>query len=79
MPLRTEQQRILNILKELPHDKLDEVIDFVEHLKAKTKAVHKVKKKLCPPVIPTFHLGRIEKSALDRDALYGEYLDRKFV
>lgn len=78
MLLRTEQQRIKNILKELPPDKLDEVIDFVEHLKAKTKAVHKIKKRFRPPAVPTFHLGRIEKGALDRDTLYGEYLDRKF-
>lgn len=72
----TEQQRILNILKELPPEKLDEVIDFAEYLKTKEPPA-KAKKKPRHLTIPTFHLGHIEKGATDRDALYGEYLDRK--
>lgn len=76
MPIQAEQQRILNILKYLPPEKLEEVIDFVKHLK--TKEVAQKKKKHRPASIPTFHLGHIEKRAFDRDALYGEYLDRKF-
>jgi len=73
---QTEQQRILNILKELPPDKLREVVDFVEYLKAKEMPA-KTKGKPHHVTIPTFHLGHIEKGATDRDALYGEYLDRK--
>lgn len=73
---QTEQQRILNILKGLPPDKLHEVVDFAEYLKTKEAAV-KAPKKPRHVTIPTFHLGRIEKSAFDRGALYGEYLDRK--
>lgn len=71
-----EQQRILNILKELPPAKLDEVIDFAEYLKTK-EIPAKAKKMPRHVTIPTFHLGHIEKGATDRGALYGEYLDRK--
>ena len=74
----TEQQRILNILKELPPGKLDEVIDFAEYLKTKEIPAKTKKKKPHHVTIPTFHLGHIEKGAIDRGALYGEYLDRKF-
>lgn len=72
----TEQQRILNILKELPPDKLHEVVDFAEYLKTKDVPA-KAMKKPRHVIIPTFHLGRIEKGATDRGAFYGEYLDRK--
>ena len=71
-----EQQRILNILKELPPEKLHEVIDFAEYLKTK-EIPAKAKKTPRHVTIPTFHLGHIEKGATDRGALYGEYLDRK--
>lgn len=73
---QTEQKRILNILKELPPARLDEVIDFAEYLKTK-EAPAKPATKPRRVTIPTFHLGRIEKGAFDRNALYGEYLDRK--
>lgn len=76
MLLQVEQQRILNILKELPPDKLNEVVDFAEYLQ--TRTVHKIKKKTRSLDIPTFHLGRMEKSAFDRVTIYGEYLDHKF-
>ena len=72
----TEQQKILNILKELPPEKLHEVIDFAEYLKTK-EIPAKAKKKPRHVTIPTFHLGHIEKGAADRGALYGEYLGRK--
>jgi len=77
MPQHTEQQKILSILKELPSEKLDEVIDFAEYLKTK-EIPAKAKKKPGHITVPTFHLGKIEKGATDRGALYGEYLDRKF-
>lgn len=78
MLLQTEQKKILNILKDLPPDKLDEVADFAEYLKARGKTPQKVKKKPQALTLPTFHLGHIEKGAFDRTALYGEHLDRKF-
>lgn len=74
---RTVQQKILHILKELPPDKLHEVIDFAEYLKSKTAPATTEKKKH-HAAVPTFHLGEIEKGAFDRGALYGEYLARKF-
>lgn len=77
MQLQTEQRKkILNILKELPPEKLDEVLDFAEYLKIRKRLPLKAKKKK-HMTIPIFHLGCIEKDAFDRDALYGEYLDRK--
>lgn len=77
MQFQTEQKKkILNILEELPPEKLDEVIDFAEYLKIRRRLPLKAKKKYM--TIPIFHLGHIEKTAFDRDALYGEYLDRKF-
>lgn len=78
MLLQTEQKKILNILKDLPPDKLDEVVDFAEYLKARGKVQQKATKKTHTSPIPTFHLGHIEKGAFDRSALYGEHLDRKF-
>jgi len=74
---QTEKQRILSILKELPPEKLAEVIDFAEYLKAKETPA-KAKKGPRHVTIPTFHLGRVEEGAFDRGALYGEHLDRKF-
>lgn len=76
MPQHAEQQRILDILKELPLDKLHEVMDFAEYLKMKEMPA-KAKRKPRHVTIPTFRLGHIEKGAFERGALYGEYLDRK--
>lgn len=76
MQLQTEQRKkILNILKELPPEKLDEVIDFALKMRKRMPQEIKGKKRLA--TIPAFHLGHIKKDAFDRDALYGEYLDRK--
>lgn len=75
MPQHTEQQRILNILKELPPAKLDEVVDFAEYLKTKEMPFKaKKKKKLRQVTIPTSHLGRIEKDATDRGSLKAKAL-----
>ena len=74
---QAEQQRILNILNELPPDKLHEVVDFAEYLKTKG-APTKTKIKARHMTIPTYHMGRVEKGAFDRSNLYGEYFDRKF-
>lgn len=77
MLLQGEQQKILNILSDLPPDKLDEVVDFAEYLKAKGAIPQKAMKTHISQ-IPTFHLGHIENNAFDRNALYGEHLDHKF-
>lgn len=58
--------------------KIDEIIEFAEYLKKKSKPTQKAKKKAPGLKIPVFHLGHISKQALDREKLYGEYLDRKF-
>ena len=78
MPIGVEKQKkVIDILRNLPPEKIDEIIDFAEYLKKKSKPLQKAKIK--PPLkIPTFHLGRIAKQAFDREWLYGEYLDHKF-
>ncbi len=78
MPIEVEnQKKIIDILKSLSPEKIEEIIEFAEYLKKKSKLLQKTKKK--PPLkIPTFHLGHIAKQAFDRERLYSEYLDRKF-
>ena len=79
MPVQAEKQRkIIDILGGLPPEKVDEIIEFAEYLKKKSKPAPKAKKKAPGLKIPVFHLGHISKQALDREKLYGEYLDRKF-
>ncbi|MDP2992119.1 MAG: DUF2281 domain-containing protein [Deltaproteobacteria bacterium] len=79
MPVQAEKQKkIINILKKLPPEKLDAVIDFAEYLKEKKEPLQKIRKKTPPLTIPTFHLGHIAKQAFDRDELYRGYLDRNF-
>lgn len=79
MALATEKQKkILDILENLPHEKVDELMDFARYLEKEKKPLQKPKKKTPPVNIPTFHLGRMMKHALERDHLYKEYLDRKF-
>jgi hypothetical protein len=78
MPVQVEKQRkIIAILESLSSEKIDEVIDFAEYLRKKSKPVQKVKKKVPSLKVPVFHLGHISKQALDRENLYGEYLDHK--
>ena len=79
MAIRAEKQKkILDILKNLPPEKVDEIIDFAEYLEKNKQPFQRIKKKTAPLELPSFHLGRISKQATDRDRLYGEYLDRKF-
>lgn len=77
MQLKTAQIKIADILKELPPEKQDEVLDFAEYLKTKGEPARKPKGKKRPLKLPAFHLGHIEKGALDREAMYGESLSRK--
>lgn len=77
MPLQLKQEKkIMTILRELPEEKVNELMDFAEYLKNKTVPTRTERKKTHGK-LPVFHLGRIEPSALDREGLYGEHLDRK--
>jgi hypothetical protein len=79
VPIQIEKQKkVMDILGSLPSEKIDELIDFAEYLKRKSKPVQKLKEKAPIQKIPVFHLGHISKQALDREKLYSEYLDRKF-
>ena len=79
MPVQVEKQKkIIDILGNLPDEKVDEIIDFAEYLKKKSTPLQKAKMKYRPLKIPAFHLGHIEKQAFDREKLYDDYLDRKF-
>ncbi|MFA4918856.1 MAG: hypothetical protein WC581_06370 [Thermodesulfovibrionales bacterium] len=73
-----QEEKIIGILRELPYEKVDAVIDFAEYLKKRKKTAPKQKKAKHTLRVPVFNLGKIEKNAFDREALYGEYLDRKF-
>ncbi|MEW6002948.1 MAG: hypothetical protein AB1638_09930 [Nitrospirota bacterium] len=79
MRLHVEQEKkIINILRALPNEKIDAVIDFAEYLKKREKPIQKHKRRKNELKLPVFRLGHIKKNAFDRGALYGEYLDRKF-
>jgi len=79
MPLLIDQKRkIIDIIHDLPPDKLDEVIDFAEYLRKKNAQTRPAPATVARE-LPVFHLGRIEPNAFDREHLYGEHLDRKLV
>ena len=69
-----KEKKILDTLKNLPPKRLEEVLDFAEYLK--TREPKKVKPKKAKRIkLPAFDLGNVEKSAFNRNNLYGEYLD----
>lgn len=71
--LAYKTERVLNILRELPSAKVNEVIDFAEYLKSKT---HKTKShKQSTTELPLYHMGAIDQKAFERSSLYGERLD----
>lgn len=73
MPTQTEKQKkLLDILKHLPPEKLDEVLDFAEYLNKKTSPRPKTRKRTAPLKVQSFRLGHIAAPAFDRSALYGE-------
>lgn len=77
MPLHiAKEKKILNTLKKLPMEKLEEVLDFAKHLKTKERKAVKPKKAKRIK-LPAFHMGNVEKTVFGRSNLYGEYLDRK--
>ena len=77
MPLPAKKQKhIIDLLGDLPPEKVDEIIDFAEYLKKK-KVQKKSSAKKAPQKVPAFHLGKVRKQATDRNKLYGDHLDRK--
>jgi hypothetical protein len=66
-------ERVLNILRELPPDKVNEVIDFAEYLKSRARKT--TSRKPAKTGLPLYHLGAISPNAFDRSSLYGEHLD----
>ena len=74
MPSKTQKtEQVLNILRELPPSKVNEVIDFAEYLKSRTRKTSP--RKPAKTGLPLYHLGAISRDAFDRSSLYGEHLD----
>lgn len=71
--LANKTERILNILRELPPAKVNEVVDFAEYLNAKTLKVKHHKQDIAE--LPLYHLGAVDQKAFDRSTLYGDRLD----
>jgi len=71
--LAHKTERVLNLLRELPPAKVNEVIDFAEYLKAKSNKTKLHKQKAVK--LPTYHMGEITPNAFERSSLYGERLD----
>ena len=51
-------ERVLSILRELPPSKVNEVIDFAEYLKAKTRKTKSIKQSTTE--LPLYHMGAVE-------------------
>ncbi len=71
-----KEKRILDALKKLPPEKLEEVLDFAEYLRNREPEAVKPKKAKRIK-LPVFRMGNVEKTVFDRSNLYGEYLDRR--
>ncbi|MEI6702289.1 MAG: hypothetical protein WCL71_01975 [Deltaproteobacteria bacterium] len=71
--LAHKSQHVLNILRELPPAKVNEVIDFAEYLKSRTRKTEPRKRKATD--LPLYHMGAVNLKAFDRTSLYGERLD----
>jgi hypothetical protein len=71
--LAHKTERVLNILRELPPAKVNEVIDFDEYLKTKNLKPKSHKQNIAE--LPLYHLGTIDQKAFERSSLYGDRLD----
>jgi hypothetical protein len=71
--LAHKAELVLNILRELPPAKVNEVIDFAEYLKTKNLKSKSNKKNSAE--LPLYHLGAIDQKAFERSSLYGDRLD----
>jgi len=73
MPSKSQNtERVLNILRELPPSKINEVIDFAEYLKVRAQ---KTQRKPARTGFPLYHMGAISQDAFDRASLYGDRLE----
>lgn len=71
--LTHKTERILNILRELPPAKVNEVIDFAEYLK--TKNLKAKSHKHNATELPLYHMGAVDQKAFERSSIYGDRLD----
>jgi hypothetical protein len=71
--LAHKTERVLNLLRELPPGKINEVIDFAEYLKSKT--IKAKPHKQSTTELPLYHMGAVDQKAFERSSLYGERLD----
>lgn len=61
--LAHKTERVLNLLRELPPAKVNEVIDFAEYLKAKSNKTKPHKQKAVK--VPTYHMGAVAPDAFE--------------
>jgi hypothetical protein len=59
--LAYKTERVLNILRELPPAKVNEVIDFAEYLK--TKSLKSRSQKQIRTELPLYHMGVVDQKA----------------
>jgi urease beta subunit len=71
--LTQKTEHVMRILRELPPAKVNELIDFAEYLKSRTRKT--APRKPVKTGLPLFHLGAVNQNAFDRSSLYGERLD----
>jgi len=60
-------------MRELPPSKVNELIDFAEYLKSRTRK--QASRKPLKAGLPLFHMGAVNRNAFDRASIYGEHLD----
>ncbi|MBC7963295.1 MAG: DUF2281 domain-containing protein [Steroidobacteraceae bacterium] len=61
--LAHKTERVLNLLRELPPAKVNEVLDFAEYLKAKT--IKTKSHKQSTTELPLYHMGAIEPDVFE--------------
>lgn len=64
--LAHKTERVMNLLRELPPAKVNEVIDFAEYLKAKSNKTKPQKQKAAK--LPTYHMGAVAEDAFERSS-----------
>jgi len=75
--LAYKTERVLNILRELPPAKVNEIIDFAEYLRTRNLNSKLLKQSVSE--LPLYHLGVVEPDAFERSTLYGERIDNLLV
>lgn len=64
--LAHKTERVLNLLRQLPPAKVNEVIDFAEYLKAKSNKTKLHKQNATK--LPTYHMGAVAPDAFERSS-----------